>query len=567
MGQGLSANTVGRLISGFGERPTSLHREAVIDLDEMAKTCQVTFRPLPKGYRHPVITTLRDNLDRALRRNGVRVVPWEQATIDYRQKGFLPILRRPFYVNIRAVHNGIHAIIDVERPVSLMRRLGIHATEWLYWLTCRLSPRARRDSIPAIGRLSLWADDHAAKHIQDHTKTQVVTLTESGRHLADAHLPYDRRIRLGLALLARLFTQIAIGIHKTNISVLNMNLTDSVVDCSELDQFVRTCLVPKLFVPITPLLPSQFEVGHYEPQTTDSPQKLVYLSKALGSSGLLPSGETLSRLLKRASRRDMVKALTDGRTGVSFGFIAHIEPPCYIGPREISASQWHDLSATTVYPSDEIRRDAQDRLYARIQLNGTTVYRQIPNLWIASSRSGCDKTQLRLDRDVIRVGYDGHLHVQLPKDVSLDDDLNPSYDIRVMLAVALGAALYAPDLLANGAPLFHFHGYPHRDWFAAGEAFSGVENPAVPCGTTEAGIFNFQTMAQLASQHGAALKLGCLIEPDHGTNILARDAEYLVARVREGVERGQLTLGGQAFSTLRHEEQCSDLPTQVIGTT
>ena len=183
-------------------------------------------------------------------------------------------------------------------------------------------------------------------------------------------------------------------------------------------------------------------------------------------------------------------------------------------------------------------------------MNGTAYYRQIPDLWIASSRSGCDKTRLCRDRDIIRIGYDGGLRVQLPNGTSLDEDLNPSYDIRVMIALALSAALHAPEMVAQGAPLFHFHGYPHRDWFAAQEACAGAQNPAVPCGTAEAGVFNFQAMVQLAALHGPSLKLACFIEPDHGTNLLARDIDYLVARVREGVAQGLLTLGGRHFETL-----------------
>jgi hypothetical protein len=67
----------------------------------------------------------------------------------------------------------------------------------------------------------------------------------------------------------------------------------------------------------------------------------------------------------------------------------------------------------------------------------------------------------------------------------------------------------------------------------------------------EAGVFNFQAMAQLAARHGPALKLACFVEPDHGANILAGSLEYLVARLREGVERGQLTLGGGHLTSLR----------------
>ncbi len=549
--QGLSATTVGRLISGFGERETSLYRDAVVDLDEMVRACRITFRPLPKGYRNRAVMDLREDLEQTLQRNGIDVVPWERAAVPFRQKGFLPVVHRPFHLTMRAVHGGIHAVFDVERPVSLVRRLAISVLELLYRLTCLLRPSVRQGSVSSIGRLSIWADDHVAKYLQDHSRTQIVTLTEFDSRLVDPRLPYERRVGLGLTILARLFSQIVVGVHAGRISVLNMNLTDSVVERDEMDAFVRGCLVPKLFLPIAPLLPSQFDVGRYDPRTTDSAAKLIDLSESLGRLSLLPGVEAVSGLLARRSRRDMTRAIMAGRTGVSFGFIAFIEPPRYVGPVEISERQWRDLPPSSVYSPDEIRRNTQGRLYAKIQSNGVTVFRQVPDLWIASSRSGCDKSHLRLDRDVIRIGYNGHLRIERPEQASADDDFNPSYDIRVMVATALATALYAPHLLAAGAPLFHFHGYPHRDWFAADEAFAGADNPAVPCGTMEAGVFNFQAMAQLAVRHGPALKLACFVEPDHGANLLAGSVEYLVARLRQGVERGQLTLGGGHLTSLR----------------
>ena len=548
--QDLSARTIGRLISGFGERPTSLYREVVVSPEEMTRCCRVTFRPLPKGYRNAVVESLRQNLQQALERHGVKVVPWRQATEDYHQRMILPILNRSLHVCTRAVRNDIHAVFDVERPRSLLRRLGIAAAESLYRLTCLAASNGRVRSLSSIARLSLWADSHAAKHVQDHTRTQIITLMELDRDLVNPDLPYAKRIRLGLAALAHTFSQIVIGTCEGKVSIVNMNLTDAVVDAGDLDAFVRMRLVPKLFVPIAPMLPSQFELGRYDPQQSGPALRLAHLSGALASTGLLPDVQTLGELLQRRSRRDIVRVIAGGRTGVSFGFIANVEPPSYRGPREIPSSQWGALEPVAVYDPAEIRRDAQGTLYARVQAGAGAVYRQIPELWIVSSRSGSDKTQLCPDRDILRVGFNGSLHLQLPCDPS-GQDLNPSYDIRVMMALALSAALYAPDLLAQGASLFHFHGYPHRDWFRAGEVFAGMDNPALPCGTTEAGVFNFQTMAQLARTHGRDLKLACIIEPDHGTNILAPDTDYLISRVREGAECGHLMLGGQHFDTLK----------------
>lgn len=553
--QGLSVGVIGRLISGFGERQTSLYREAVTDPTEMARQCQVTFRPLPKGYHNDTIEQLRTDLAQALRQNGVNVIPWKQATVTFRQKGILPIINRPLHFTTLGVRRGIHAVIDVERPRSFGRRLCMTAVELLYCVTSCLTRKRGARSIPSIARLSLWADDHPAKYLQDHVNTQIVTLTEFQPELVDANLPYSQRIGQGLAALADHFSQIIVGTHGQKVSILNMNLTDSVVDRANLDRFVRYCLVPKLFVPVTPLLPSQFEVGYYDPQASDSARGLLCLSAALSTTGLLPSAKTLCNLLKRKSRRDMVEVIMEGRTGVSFGFVAFIEPPRYVGPREISAEQWRNLPASTAYAAEEIRRGQNDRLYARIQTKSGIVFRQIPDLWIACSRSGCDKTRLRLDRDIIRIGYDGTLHVHLPSGRPLNGDLNPSYDVRVMLALALSAALHAPQMLQNGGPLFHFHGYPHRDWLQNDEACVGAENPAVPCGTAEAGVFNFQAMSRLINKHGAELRLVCIIEPDHGTNILAPNLDYLISRIREGVDRSQLVLGGQHFSRYKEVGQ------------
>lgn len=510
----------------------------------------MTFRPLPKGYRNAAVETLRRDLHQALERHGVEVVPWRQATTKYHQRMILPILNRSLHVSTRAVRGDIHAVFDVERPRSLIRRIGIALSEALYRIGCLATSGGRTYSLSSIARLSLWADSHAAKHIQDHARTQIITLMELDRDLVNPDLPYAKRIRLGLAALARVFSQIVIGTRDGKVSIVNMNLTDAVVDACDLDSFVRTRLVPKLFVPIAPMLPSQFELGRYEPRRSESATQLVHLSRALASTGLLPDVQMLSELLKRRSRRDMVRVIAGGRTGVSFGFIANVEPPCYRGPREIPSSQWCAMEPVVVYNPAEIRRDSQGTLYGRVRTGAGTVYRQIPELWIVSSRSGSDKTQLRPERDILRVGFDGSLHLQLPCDAD-GEDLNPSYDIRVMVALALSAALYAPEMLAGGASLFHFHGYPHRDWFRAGEAFGGMDNPALPCGTTEAGVYNFQTMAELARTQGQDLKLACIIEPDHGTNLLATDMDYLISRVCEGTENGHLVLGGQHLETLK----------------
>jgi len=122
------------------------------------------------------------------------------------------------------------------------------------------------------------------------------------------------------------------------------------------------------------------------------------------------------------------------------------------------------------------------------------------------------------------------LVLQLPQGVDHElMDIKPSYDIYVMLAITLSAALYTPQLIRNGAPIVHFHGYPAFEWLRPNEYCVGVHNPSVPCGTYESGVLNFLGISSLAKQQVGDIVLASLIEPDHGTNVIAHDLEYLAA--------------------------------------
>lgn len=67
-------------------------------------------------------------------------------------------------------------------------------------------------------------------------------------------LPYQQKIKLGLNKLVKTSSAIAIGVSKSKISILNMNLSDSVFPKEELDDFILNSLIPKIFVPIAPLI-------------------------------------------------------------------------------------------------------------------------------------------------------------------------------------------------------------------------------------------------------------------------------------------------------------------------
>ncbi|MEO1672024.1 MAG: hypothetical protein AAFR77_14780, partial [Cyanobacteria bacterium J06631_2] len=452
-------------------------------------------------------------------------------------------------IKTRVVKPDIHAVIDVNRPID---RLKSFIAEKIYQVYSRFFLGEGKKTIATITKLIAWAEDHAIQRLEDPTATQVIMLTELDRDFVDAQIPYQTKIALGVNTLVKTFSEIAIGVSDSHISILNMNLTDSLFPRDKFDRFVFKSLIPKIYVPIAPLPLSRFAIGKYSPQKSPYATKLQQLSRELATTGLFPSGFKLSEVIKRQSHRDIVDSIVNGRTGVSYGFVAYAEAPQYIGDREIDSSQWSALSPVAGFSSQEVRQNHAGRRYLKTKIQSQYVHKQIPDIWLVCSRSGANKTDLSLDRDILRLGLKSNLQLQLPSGIDPKQvDIKPSYDTYVMLAIALSTALYTPELIEDGAPMIHFHGYPSQEWFEQHEYFAGVEHPSVPCGTYESGVFNFLSIYNLATQNSNPIALASLIESDHGTNIIARDEEYLLARLQAGIEQGQIELGGKHFASLK----------------
>lgn len=550
-GQGVSLSTIGCLIGGFLE-DTSNYKPPTVDPAIMAQKLSVTFKPVPNSYTDQAILQFKEELEHQLWEYKVKVIPWEQATTEFQYKIQIPFTKWKKKFTTKVVKAGISAVIDVEQPASLAQKIKTFVAEKLYQAYSYFILKQKKISVSRIAKFIGWAEEGAAKYIEDPTNTQVIVLTKLDEQFIDPQLPYQRKIEIGLNTLVRTFSELVIGVSQEKVSILNMNLSDSVYPRHEINRFILNSLIPKIFIPIMPLPLSKFKIESYDPNESVYAKKLVSLGKRLEGTGLFPPGCQLSNAIKRKSHRDIVNVIVDGRTGVSYGFVAYLESPQYIGAQEITAKEWEHLSIIDGFPQDEIRQNEIGRYYIRLRIGDTFTYKQIPDLWLVSSRSGSNKTNLNLEYDVIRIGLKKKLLLQFPQEVDPEQlDIKPSYDVYVMLAIALSAALYTPELVQNGAPIVHFHGYPSADWFQPNEYFVGVENPSVPCGTYESGIFNFLGISRLATQSRGAITLASLIEPDHGTNIIASDLDYLVERLKSGCQTKQIELGGKHFASLK----------------
>lgn len=549
---GMSLQTIGRLIGGFSEKLTAEYKTPVIDSRVMAQKLTVTFRPLPRGYKNEIILQFREDLERKLRDYGVKVLPWDEATTEFYYEINVPFVKWKKKIKTKVVKVGISAVIDVERLPNLRTKSETFAAERLYQFYSKYVLKNQTLSIAKIGKLIGWAEEHAAKYVQDPTNTQVIILTELDREFTNPQLAYQQKIRVGLNTLIKNFSELIIGVSDDRISVLNMNLSDSIFPKEQMEFFVLNSLIPKIFVPIMPLPLSRFEIEQYDPHQSPYTKNLVTLGKELAHTGLFPPGSQLSNLIERKSYRDIVSIIMNGRTGVSYGFVAYAEPPRYIGKPEITEQEWESLYSIAGFANEEVRKNELGRRYVKTKIAGEVAYKQIPDIWLISSRSGSNKTDLNLDRDILRIGLKEKLYLQLPQGSNADrSDIRPSYDIYVMLALALSAALHTPELIKNGASMVHFHGYPAPTWFQPGEYCVGVHNPSVPCGTYESGVFNFLGIYRLANHFVGNISLATLVEPDHGTNFMAGDMDYLIERLKSGCVQGQIELGGKHFNDLK----------------
>jgi hypothetical protein len=509
---------------------------------EMAKKVRVTFRPLPKGYGNKDIIDFRAILQQKLEQCGVENLSWNDST----EKPTGSLINR--FIVGRRVRRNIHAVIDVKRDYSILRKIFSSFAEFMYRMF-----RSPDRSVMGILKISGWADNFTARWLADPYNTQVVTLKPLDSEFIDKDTPYDRKIVLGLQDLISTMSEIVIGISKERFSIVNMNLSDSSYSLDEIDEFIKKSFIPKTYAPIKPPVLNRFIQGEFEPLASEFARRLTSLGKDLKKTELFPHGSKFSDKIPRLSHRDVVEKILEGRTGVSYGFIALVEIPMYEGEKRISYEKWSELSEIKNINSEYVRESSDGRWYIKSIIRDDIIYQQVPDIWIVTSRSGSDKTNLDTNSDVVRVGLiKGKLYLQTPKGVDLKRrDIRPSFDTYVILAQALSCALYAPELIEDGIPIVHFHGYPDPRWFNQKEYHVGAQNPSMPCGTIEAALLNFSGIYEMAYENGDMMDLLCLVESDHGVNILGPKPDYLVSRLMEGSSAGDIMLGGRYLPELK----------------
>jgi hypothetical protein len=154
-----------------------------------------------------------------------------------------------------------------------------------------------------------------------------------------------------------------------------------------------------------------------------------------------------------------------------------------------------------------------------------------------SLRSGSNKTNFDPKTDVIKMGIkNGVMKIQLSKYIKeLSGDYKPSFDTKVILALAVGNAInasvsklfnFSPEFVSNleteGCSLSHWHGYFKQDLIPEHVYEYGRVNPHVACSSPQSAIYAldgklkcFRTLLEENKTYIGDIH----VEPHHGSNI------------------------------------------------
>jgi len=218
--------------------------------------------------------------------------------------------------------------------------------------------------------------------------------------------------------------------------------------------------------------------------------------------------------------RKIVSRYLDDRSGMSYGFFARQLP-------------------VAVKPALEaVDTDKVDENLIPVTVAGKQLLVPVPNVRILTTRSGCRKTAIDPERDLVEIGLDAGGKPWLATPAGLPEDFvtRPSFDTLTIIAHAVGNAVIAsilrtlrpesrfPKLLERfGSGMTHWHHYPDDDMIPKGYIKHGRENPPVSCSTPQSAAYSLLgklDALELALEAGIDYLGDVHIEPGHGTNIV-----------------------------------------------
>lgn len=381
------------------------------------------------------------------------------------------------------------------------------------------------------------ADDRLPiNHVSSLSENVIVSVLE---HACPAHAHTDLQAKLNAMMsdMAWHFAHVLIYLEPDD-SVTVCNWNGAIIQCRD-DRQLAEVLVPKLAAPVVPPRMSDFDArpNAFDPANEKHQaaiRDMVESGPLWAATGLMISQTLVSSLNFRNKYYRRLGAMhLDHRTGMSYGFLARQLPVPELEPAMTLAEARDRLPCQDNLEQPGRLHSAQDKTYLSLSTAGEVWVVPIPDVWVLSTRSGCEKTKLNAAQDIVRYGLNkGRIIFETPLGTSPISDCKPSYDTMVIVAHALANAIMASVLAAldsralfyellkdQGLALAHWHGFLNADQVQKDYPLHGESNPGVSCSTPQSAIYVVQGKLSLLDKACPETHQGDVhIEPHHGTN-------------------------------------------------
>jgi hypothetical protein len=430
-----------------------------------------------------------------------------------------------------------------------LRDAGVTIVEYQEALTDPVRGKVRERYV-VIAPGDMETGDLPVDHVTN-LRTATIVGIEDGPCPADTVPGLQEKLNSVVRKLAWNIVQVMLFVSDDSWTVATMN--GAIVKFSYDDPFeriVRQVLIPKLAAPVVPPHASDFEVRDGELDLHRNgfvrfARDFSESGRTWAETGLMLFHTSLDSLEFRSRYYQRIAAAyLDHRSGMSYGFLAR-QLPVQIEPAALLDGP--GTGADGAPGGSEV-----------VTIAGQSYLVRVPEVWVLTTRSGCDKSNVDVDRDIVLMGLvNGSVVFETPRGTDMRVDCRPSYDTLTIMAHAVGNAIVAcvlarvrPDapfvamMREGGAALAHWHGLINPAILPRGYFVHGTSNPPVSCSTFQSAVYALTGKLGALEQslrEGVPFLGDVHVEPFHGTNITGASLVSLAGWIRSNLATHGIT--------------------------
>lgn len=497
-----------------------IKKDAPLTPEDMAKNLKVTYYPIDNENLSNEIKDFAKKLEITLKELGVKIIPYKQCLARPTPKKILKRLILFFKITIKIASEHKSSLKDI--PFGRF--------------TSFIFGKRIKSGISVITLGSGLNENLPMDKTSSFKYNPIITILDKNPKIGPKSSFLDH-MNEALNLFSWNMTNLVVAIDKEYWTVYSFNLSHPTYKIkSQFKKHVLESLITKIAAPVVPPNFSDFilrenEFNPKEKKYETVIQDLVDSGPLFAKTGLYLTGKKIDELNFRSFYYRIIGGLyLDDRNGMSYGFMARQMPTQLNIPMPIESFQ----SKEVFNGKDFCFID--NNLYLKIKIANQELVLKVPEISVITSRSGSNKTNLNPESDIIKMSLaNGKMYLDIP--IGLKDYYNykPSFDTKVILAHAVGNAIFASilkyldsnnkfasQLENNGLALAHWHGYIHPQMIPEGWYIHGIDNPSVSCSASQAAIYALkgkELVIENALKNKELFMGDIHIEPHHGTNM------------------------------------------------